>query len=78
MAKHTRIRDLEMVGGPYDGRCIPDLDGYFAEGDIEAVDSTSLAACDGRWSRESVYRVECGKLVYDAELTAKRQQALEV
>lgn len=60
----------KMIGGPLDGQQVPDS-GYFAEGDIEAVDSRHVTG--GNWSPESVYVVRGKTLVYDHDATLARR-----
>lgn len=65
-------RTILMVGGPLDGQRVPDT-GDFREGDIEAVDTRDRTKQGAQWSKESVYRVTGGRLVYDSALTRKRR-----
>lgn len=62
---------VSLVGGPLDGIEVPN-DGYFEEGDIEAVNTLAFCIPGSQWSPESVYRMTGGKLVYDQAATAER------
>lgn len=67
-----KIRLIAFVGGPLDGTSVPNVPGYFREGDFEAVDTLSLMTTNAEWSAESVYQMRGGKLVYDAAATRRR------
>lgn len=68
---------IAMVGGPLDGQVVSN-NGYFEEGDIEAVDTLRYREINPRWSAESVYRVQGGELVYDPEATKRRRLIVDI
>lgn len=64
---------VKMIGGPLDGCEVPNRDGYFQEGDYEAVNTYHYATPESGWSPESVYQMRDGFLVYDPQATAERK-----
>lgn len=65
---------LQVIGGPLDGIVVPNTDGYFKEGDKEAVNSLEYCVPGSDWSPESVYQVVDGNLVYDPEATKEHNK----
>lgn len=66
----SEANTIRLIGGPFDGIEVPN-DGYFQEGDVEAVNTLEYCKPGSQWSAESVYRVKNGKLIYDSEATKK-------
>lgn len=64
------MRILKMIGGPFDGMEIPDNEGYFLEGQLEAVEVRDLSVSE-KWGKASVYECRGDRLVYNTEATSE-------
>lgn len=65
-----RVKTLEYIGGPLDGRAFPTPP--LEEGEAFAIDAKPLYDLSHRWSAEVVYVLSRGKMHYDEAETVKR------